>query len=84
MKSFEALGFPEIKPGTRILCGLYRAEFSHDRSGKAVEQEKSLHNLGRKVEGPPPIEEWISWVDPQRKEEDFHVPATLGWLEFGK
>jgi hypothetical protein len=36
------------------------------------------------VEGPPPIEEWISWVDPKREEADFHVPASLGWLEFAK
>ena len=46
-----------------------------------MEQKASLHNLGRKVEGPPPIEEWISWVDPKIQEPDFHVPATLGWLE---
>ena len=57
---------------------------SHDRSGRVVEQKETLHNLGRKVEGPPPIEEWISWVDPKREEADFHVPATLGWLEFAK
>jgi hypothetical protein len=84
LKSFADLGFPPIEPGSRILCGLYRAEFSHDRTGKKVEQTASLHNLGRKVEGPPPIEEWISWVDPKVKEPDFHIPATLGWLEFGK
>ena len=83
LKSLEGLGFPEIRPGVRIRCGLYRAEFSHDRSRRAVEQKESLHNLGRKVEGPPPIEEWISWVDPKTKEPDFHVPASLGWLEFG-
>ena len=83
LKSLAALGFPPIDRGSRILCGLYRAEFSHDRSGRKVEQQASLHNLGRTVEGPPPIEEWISWVDPKIKEPDFHVPATLGWLEFG-
>jgi hypothetical protein len=84
LESLSALGFPTIRPGTKIRCGLYRAEFSHDRSGRPVEQKASLHNLGRKVEGPPPIEEWISWVDPRIKEPDFHVPATLGWLEFGR
>ncbi len=36
------------------------------------------------MEGTPAIEEWISWVDPKLKEPDFHVPATLEWLEFGK
>jgi hypothetical protein len=84
LTSLAALGFPPIQPGVKIRCGLYRAEFSHDRGGRAVEQKPSLHNLGRKVEGPPPIEEWISWVDPKIKEPDFHVPATLGWLEFVK
>jgi hypothetical protein len=82
LKSLAALGFPALRPGVKIRCGLYRAEFSHDRSGRPVEQKESLHNLGRKVEGPPPIEEWISWVDPKTKEPDFHVPASLGWLEF--
>jgi hypothetical protein len=84
LKSLAALGFPALRPGVKIRCGLYRAEFSHDRSGRPVEQKESLHNLGRKVEGPPPIEEWISWVDPKTKEPDFHVPASLGWLEFTK
>lgn len=84
LTSLAALGFPPIQPGVKIRCGLYRAEFSHDRSGRAVEQKQSLHNLGRKVEGPPPIEEWMSWVDPRTKEPDFHVPASLGWLEFVK
>jgi hypothetical protein len=84
LKSLAALGFPAIHPGVKIRCGLYRAEFSHDRSGRPVEQKESLHNLGRTLEGPPPIEEWISWVDPKTKEPDFHVPASLGWLEFVK
>jgi hypothetical protein len=84
LRSLAALGFPAVRPGARIRCGLYRAEFSHDRSGRPGEQKESLHNLGRKVAGPPPIEEWISWVDPKTKEPDFHVPASLGWLEFVK
>jgi hypothetical protein len=84
LKSLVALGFPSLRPGVKIRCGLYRAEFSHDRSGRPVEQKRSLHNLGRRVEGPPPIEEWISWVDPKTKEPDFHVPASLGWLEVAK
>jgi hypothetical protein len=84
LKSFAALGFPELHPGVRIRCGLYRAEFSHDRSGRAVEQTATAHNLGRKIEGPPPIEEWMSWVDPKIREADFHVPASLGWLEFAE
>jgi hypothetical protein len=84
LTSLAALGFPPIQPGAKLRCGLYRAEFSHDRSGRPVEQKASLHNLGRKVEGPPPIEEWISWVDPKTKEPDFHVPASLGWLALVK
>jgi hypothetical protein len=82
LRSLTALGFPAVRPGARLRCGLYRAEFSHDRSGRPVEQKASLHNLGRQPEGLPPIEEWISWVDPKTREPDFHVPASLGWLEF--
>ena len=84
LKSLAALGFPPVHAGLKIRCGLYRAEFSHDRSGRRVEQQATAHNLGRKIEGPPPIEEWISWVDPKISEPEFHVPATLGWLEFVK
>jgi len=64
----------------RFLCGLYRAEFSHDRSGKPVEQKETLHHRGRKFDGVPPIENWISWIDPKTPEPDFHVPSSLGWL----
>lgn len=84
IKSFEALGFPALRPGVRIRCGLYRAEFSHDRSGRAVEPQASPHNLGRRLEGPPPIEDWLSWVDPKTKEPDFHVPSSMGWLAITK
>jgi hypothetical protein len=80
----SVLQIPAIQPGAKILCGLYRAEFSHDRSGRPVDQKKTLHNLGRKIDGPPPIEEWISWVDPKVNDPDFHIPASLGWLKFGK
>ena len=41
----------------------------------------TIHNRGRKLDGPPPIEAWISWGDPQTPEPDFHVPSSLGWLE---
>jgi uncharacterized membrane-anchored protein len=81
LTSLVEMGFPPLHPGTKILCGLYRAEFSHDRSGKPVEQKDTIHNLGRKLDGPPPLEEWISWVDPKTPEPDFHVPSSLGWLE---
>jgi len=84
LKSLTALGLPELRSGTKILCGIFRAEFSHDRSGKPVEKKESIHNLGRRTDGPPPLEEWISWVDPQIKEPDFHIPASLGWLEIVK
>jgi hypothetical protein len=84
VKTFAALGFPALRPGMKIRCGLYRAEFSHDRSGRVVEQQASPHNLGRRVEGPPPIEDWLSWVDPSTKEPDFHVPSSLGWIEIVK
>jgi hypothetical protein len=81
LASFEAMGFPRLGPGAKILWGLYRAEFSHDRSGRPVVQRETIHNRGRKFDGPPPLEEWMSWVDPQTKEPDFHIPASLGWLE---
>jgi hypothetical protein len=84
VKTFVALGFPALRPGVKIRCGLYRAEFSHDRSGRAVEQQASIHNMGRRVEGPPPVEEWLSWVDPKTKEPDFHVPSSMGWMEIVK
>jgi len=81
LASFEAMGFPRLKPGVKIRCGLYRAEFSHDRSGRPVVQKPSIHNRGRQMDGPPPIEEWMSWVDPKTDEPDFHVPSSLRWLE---
>ncbi len=84
LASLEALGFPRLKPGEKIRCGLYRAEFSHDRSGRDVVQQESIHNRGRRLDGPPPIEAWMSWVDPRTEEPDFHVPTSLGWLEIVK
>jgi len=81
LASFAALGFPALRPGVKIRCGLFRAEFSHDRSGKPVVQRDSIHNRGRRLDGPPPIEAWMAWVDPKTEEPDFHVPTSLGWLE---
>jgi hypothetical protein len=76
----QKLGFPPLALGTKIRWGLFRAEFSHGRSG-AAPTRASIHNLGRTAGGPPPIQEWISWVDPQTTEPDFHVPMSLGFLE---
>ena len=84
LASLEAMGFPRLQPGVKILCGLYRAEFSHDRSGRAVVQQETIHNRGRRIEGPPPLEAWMSWVDPKTDEPDFHIPSSLGWLEIVK
>lgn len=80
LAALKALGFPELRPGAKIRCGLYRAEFSHDRSGRKVDPAASIHTMGRTVEGPPPLEDWLSWVDPKTAEPDFHVPSSLGWL----
>ncbi len=30
------------------------------------------------AEGPKPVENWMSWIDIQTPEEDYHVPGTLG------
>jgi len=84
LASFEAMGFPALRPGVKIRCGLFRAEFSHDRSGKPVVLKPSIHTRGRHFDGPPIIQEWMSWVDPKTEEPDFHVPTSLGWLEVVK
>ena len=81
LASFEALGFPPLAAGVKIRWGAYRAEFSHDRSGRPAVVRESIHNLGRRLDGPPPIEAWMSWVDPNTEQPDFHVPTSLGWLE---
>jgi len=84
LAGFEELGFGHLRPGTKIRFGLYRAEFSHDRSGRAEAQRESIHTRGRKLDGPPPVEDWMSWIDPGTEEPDFHVPASLGWMEIVK
>lgn len=81
LASLEALGFPPLRPGAKIRYGLFRAEFSHDPSGRPAAQRGTIHNRGRRLDGPPPLEEWMSWVDPKTKEPDFHVPSSLGFLE---
>jgi hypothetical protein len=81
LASLTAMGFPLLRPGVKIRCGLFRAEFSHDRSGKSVVQRETLHNRGRQIEGPPPIQEWVTWIDPRTEEPDFHVPTAMGWLQ---
>ena len=81
LASFATLGFAPLRAGVRIRCGLYRAEFSHARSGAPAVRRDSIHTQGRWSAGPPPIEDWISWVDPGTPHPDFHVPASLGWLE---
>ena len=40
-----------------------------------MEQKESIHNLGRQLDVPPPIEAWMSWIDPKTEEPDFHVPT---------
>ncbi|MBN2314506.1 MAG: carbohydrate-binding family 9-like protein [Sedimentisphaerales bacterium] len=84
LTTFIDLGFPALRPGVKIRFGLFRAEFSHDRSGKPVEQKDSIHNLGRRIDGPPPIEAWMSWINPNVPSPDFHVPSALGWLQISE
>lgn len=64
------------KPASAACIG---PRFSHDRSAKPVVQRETIHNRGRKLDGPPPLEGWISWVDPKTPEPDFRVPLSLGW-----
>jgi hypothetical protein len=84
LTTFVDLGFPALRPGTKIRFGLFRAEFSHDRSGKPIEQKDSIHNLGRRIDDPPPLEAWMSWIDPNTIQPDFHVPSALGWLQISE
>ncbi len=35
-------------------------------------------------EGEAPVENWISWVNPNKMEEDFHVPYSLGIFRLEK
>lgn len=81
LTTFVNLGFPAFRPDTKIRFGLFRAEFSHDRSGEPVEQKDSIHNLGLRIDGPPPLEAWMSWIDPNVTQPDFHVPSAFGWLQ---
>ena len=81
LASFEQLGFPRPAVGVKIRCGLYRAEFSHRHGDEADDGQPSIHTPGRQLGGPPPLENWISWIDPGTAEPDFHVPSSLGWLE---
>lgn len=79
-----AMGLPRLTAGARICAGLFRAEFSHDRSPGAAARHGSFHTQGRQAAGPPPIEEWISWNDPGTVEPDFHVRTALGYLKLVK
>ncbi|MEN6406957.1 MAG: GDYXXLXY domain-containing protein [Thermoguttaceae bacterium] len=56
--------------GDSVLFGLYRAEFSHDRTARPADPKS-----------PPSVQkDWISWINPKTAEPDFHVPSSLGWL----
>jgi len=82
LTSLEKIGLGPITGGRKLRCGLHRAESSHDRSGRLADQRETGHWLGRKIEGLMPIKAWISWVDPETSEPDFHAPAAFGWMEF--
>ncbi len=84
LASLEGMGFPRLRPGVKIRCGLFRAEFSHDRSPTPAAPRESIHTRGRHFDGPPPVQEWMAWIDPRTEEPDFHVPTSVGWLEIVK
>lgn len=79
LAGFKAMGMP-LGPGGTVRCGLYRAEFSHDRSGRTIAPADRVPVCGRLPVGAPPVEEWISWVHPGTAQPDFHVPSSLGFL----
>lgn len=81
LASFPTLGFPPLRPGAKVRWGLFRAEFSYDRSPTAKALRPGIHTRGRAIDGPPITQEWMAWVDPKTEEPDFHVPTSLGWLE---
>lgn len=61
------------------LASLASLGFPSPASGRPI-------NLGiyraefRHGNGPDPIEGWISWIDPETQEPDFHVPESFGRL----
>ena len=78
LKTFESLGISSFRPGhSGMICGLYRAEFSHDRNGKPVVKD-AIQPGGPTLEITPPLEAWMSWIDPKTPEPDFHVPSSFG------
>ncbi len=81
LDTFKAMGLPRLGVGDKILAGIYRAEFSHNPDPNAAPPTESIHHQSPAPLSPPPIEEWISWIDPKTPEPDFHVPSSLGWFE---
>jgi hypothetical protein len=58
------MGF-RLEPGARWRIGLFRAEFS------------SRGHTGCPADAGPPT--WLTWVDAQTPQPDFHVAAAFGW-----
>ncbi len=77
LTGLERLGFPSLRAGQKLHCGLYRAEFSHPRSSGSAATTQSAQ---RGSPGGTPVENWISWRDPRTDRPDFHVPSSLGLL----
>ncbi len=67
--ALQSLGFPPPSSHNAIKFGIYRAEFRHAQEGQREGQGS---------------EEWISWVDPQTEEPDFHVPESFGYLKMAR
>ena len=76
------MGFPRLGPGREgFSAGSIGPSSATTAAASRSSRQETIHNRGRKLDGPPPLEEWISWVDPKTPEPDFHVPSSLGWLE---
>ena len=72
---FGAAGVERSEPPVRKRWGLVSLDPSHPTPIPRLDKA-----LGPHVDGPPPLEAWMSWVDPKTVESDFHVPTSLGML----
>ena len=62
LQSFTNLDLWQDEEKTKLMAGVFRAEFEHAEDGRVK------HN-------------WISWIQPDSPEPDFHIPSAFGkWV----